>query len=388
VSPHEGAPPELPRHLPPDLAEAPGPEAVPTHPITSMVAALEQGGISAEGALAAAGLDRATLADRSARVTQAQEARFLEHAMADTGNPCIGAELGLSLDLRRTTLLSYIVFNSPDLAQALKNLVRFVTLVRPATRLALRREGDRVELTMDNADPRMRLWPQHAEWGVALLVNILRVASRSDVRPAEIDLIHRRERSSNQLAGLFRCPVRFGSAEVRLVYLAEDLRHPIEEADANLLWHLTGVGRLLLELRAGERGRAEADATAPGRPQAETAGGVIDRVRRLVLRQPGFRPPPAEEVARSLGMSRRTLVRRLAECGTGFREVVEGIRVEAAKTYLRDPDLSLVEITYLLGYADQGTFGAAFRRATGATPRRFRLASLRPRAGRTAGAPG
>ena len=82
--------------------------------------------------------------------------------------------------------------------------------------------------------------------------------------------------------------------------------------------------------------------------------------------------PTAGQVAAALGVGERTFARRLAAEGATFRQVLDELRCDMAKSYLSDPELSLGQIAYLLGYGEQSAFTNAFRRWTGKSPRRFR----------------
>ncbi|GIT86615.1 AraC family transcriptional regulator [Roseobacter sp. OBYS 0001] len=84
-------------------------------------------------------------------------------------------------------------------------------------------------------------------------------------------------------------------------------------------------------------------------------------------------PPGIEETADALGLSRRTLARRLARNGTSYSMLRDNLRISAARQMLAETDRPLAEVTYLLGYSDQSAFGAAFKRATGQTPNQYRL---------------
>lgn len=80
----------------------------------------------------------------------------------------------------------------------------------------------------------------------------------------------------------------------------------------------------------------------------------------------------AARLAELLGVSERTLQRRLADIGRSFSEVVEEFRREEAARLLATPGLALVEVASRLGYAEQTSFTRAFRRWTGVTPGRWR----------------
>jgi AraC-like DNA-binding protein len=82
--------------------------------------------------------------------------------------------------------------------------------------------------------------------------------------------------------------------------------------------------------------------------------------------------PSQSQIARRLGMSVRTLHRRLAEDGQSFQSLVSRARREAAETLLRADDHSLAEIAFLTGFSDQSAFTRAFKRWTGMTPAAFR----------------
>ena len=85
------------------------------------------------------------------------------------------------------------------------------------------------------------------------------------------------------------------------------------------------------------------------------------RVQRLLKSAPTGRLS-ADEAARLTGVSRRTLVRRLSEAGTGYRELVDAERRVRAERFLRDGDLSHAQIAEALGYTDPSSFSRACRR--------------------------
>ena len=86
----------------------------------------------------------------------------------------------------------------------------------------------------------------------------------------------------------------------------------------------------------------------------------------------------ASQVARRLGMSSRTLSRKLGEEGTSFAEILDQLRAALAKHYLDDEALSVSEIAWLLGYREVSSLTHAFKRWTGRTPRQFRSLEAAP----------
>ena len=77
----------------------------------------------------------------------------------------------------------------------------------------------------------------------------------------------------------------------------------------------------------------------------------------------------AEQVAHRLGLSRRTLARRLASEALTFEGILSALRADLAKHYLRDEALSISQVAWLVGYEEVSAFTHAFKRWTGKTPR-------------------
>ena len=81
-----------------------------------------------------------------------------------------------------------------------------------------------------------------------------------------------------------------------------------------------------------------------------------------------------EDVARSLGMSKRTLARRLSDEGLNFTEILQQLRRDLAVRYLDDRKLHVSKIAWLLGFHEVSAFTHAYKRWTGKTPREMRTA--------------
>lgn len=98
----------------------------------------------------------------------------------------------------------------------------------------------------------------------------------------------------------------------------------------------------------------------------------LAQVRRLLATRIGQGLVSQEELAQALAMHPRTLQRRLGEQGVTYSQLVDEVRRSLAATYIRDPHLSLGEVAFLLGFAEQSTFQKCFKRWFGETPGRYR----------------
>jgi AraC-like DNA-binding protein len=106
---------------------------------------------------------------------------------------------------------------------------------------------------------------------------------------------------------------------------------------------------------------------------AHTGDTALERALRVRLR-PALAQGRADSarIASLLGISERTLQRRLAEAGHSYTEIVENFRREESARLLVNPTLPLIEVAARLGYTEQTSFTRAFRRWTGTTPSAWR----------------
>jgi AraC-like DNA-binding protein len=107
--------------------------------------------------------------------------------------------------------------------------------------------------------------------------------------------------------------------------------------------------------------------------QPKVRASIYSRVERIIPQLLPHGRAEVSEVARQLGMSSRTLSRKLRDEGVTYAEILDKLRSALAKRYLSDRELPVTEIAWLLGYREVSSFTHAFKRRTGMTPREFRL---------------
>jgi AraC-like DNA-binding protein len=103
-------------------------------------------------------------------------------------------------------------------------------------------------------------------------------------------------------------------------------------------------------------------------------GGLVEQVRLQLLESLKEGPLSAASVAAGIGVTRRTLTRRLAQHGTTFTALLDDVRRQAATHYLTGSDHTLVDIAFLLGFSESSAFIRAFRRWYGMAPMAYRRA--------------
>jgi AraC-like DNA-binding protein len=105
---------------------------------------------------------------------------------------------------------------------------------------------------------------------------------------------------------------------------------------------------------------------------AQVTDSPLDRVRRTIAEQGQQGRFSAQHVAKAMGMSLRTLQRHVTKHGGALRDLMDEAREAQANRLLQDDRLSIAEVAFLVGYADDRAFRRAFKRWTGATPVAYR----------------
>jgi AraC-like DNA-binding protein len=309
------------------------------------------------GAMRRAGLPRRLLSDGSEAVRCTDFVAFLEEAARLAGDDLLGFNLGLSYDLRASGLAGYVAIAAATVREAMTNAVRYGALRDTSAVYALEGGDGLIRFRIDSRSAHMRGSRHATEFKAALVLAACHRWIGAGFRPLEMRFAHTRAASRRAIERQFNCSVRFGSEATEMVLSPEHLDLPVRGADPHLLALVTRHAEAALANDASAR-----------------RGDLRARVERVILEELPKGTPTVAAVAEALGMGERTLARRLAGEGTPFRRVVDELRRDMATGYLADPELSLSQIAYLLGYAEQSAFTSAFRRWTGRSPRRFRLA--------------
>jgi len=319
------------------------------------VARLEAAGQPVADILADVSIDPRILEQDSGRITFRQHALLLDRAAERTGDDCFALNLAAQpAELRDVGLLTYVGLSSKTLGEAIRNLARYVAVLNEAGLLELELRRDPAIVAVQLIDATVRSRQQAMEFAVANLVRALRFITRRDLRPVEVVFLHPRTRGVDAFERFFGCPVRFGQPRYTVSLARSQLDIPIATADHRLLGILTGYCQEVL----ADRARA--------------SPGLRHEVERVLMNLMPRGGADARTVARELGVSVRTLSRRLKDGGASFLGILDELRADLAKKYLGDKSLSLAEVAYLLGYADASAFSHAFRRWTGKTPNQMR----------------
>lgn len=283
---------------------------------------------------------------------------FLARAEAVAGVPSLGVLLAVEVPRGTYAWLEFIARLAPTLEDGMKSVGRFYRLVNAGAELAYFERGECAGLDITVHGRRDGWGRQLNEYTVALLHRITRELSPS-WRPTHVWLAHDAPAWSAQqeLAAFFGVRPTFGAPTNGFDGPAELVDVELPGADRALCALLTSQARAALEAQV---------------PLAALAARVRDEVKgRLGRGAVGI-----EAVSAALGLSARTLQRRLREEGSSYQQVLDAVRAQAAKDWLANAQRSVGELAARLGYSEPGAFDRAFRRWTGQSPSAWRAAAL------------
>lgn len=191
----------------------------------------------------------------------------------------------------------------------------------------------------------------------SVIIELGRRGTQSPVRPKCVELA-RKPDPTDGLAEYFNCSIKYQSPRDVLVLRASDMDLPfVTHNDA------------LFELLAPQfEGKLKATSAKPNTP---------DQVKWVLRRLLSGSRPDIGMVAKELGMSERTLQRRITEEGTTFRDLLNDTRRELVREYLGDDAMQITEVAFLVGFENTNSFYRAFRTWEGKTPAEWRAERVR-----------
>lgn len=208
------------------------------------------------------------------------------------------------------------------------------------------------ETRLGDARPGSALISEYTMLVAAALIRTLlgRAVAFSEIRTRRSEIEPAARAAFEAFAG---APIQCGAAQAAIVFDAGVLVEPIPTADPELAAYFLAT----LEKAS---------------PAAADEDPLLQRVRAGIQEQLVTGGASLSALASTLGVGERTLQRRLGERGVVFNEVVTATRKALAAEYLSNPELSLAEVAYLLGYSEQASFFRAFRRWFNTTPAAYR----------------
>lgn len=244
-----------------------------------------------------------------------------------------------------------VTYHARDYRDALNRMVRYKHLCPPEI-LRITEEGENCIIELE--------WLDTEQPGPSMLVGItlaflLELGRRGTGQPLKARFVEFSQPMGDvqTLEDYFGCHIRIGAKRNRVTLHRGNLDRPFLTYNEELLEILTPV----LDQSLAEHQHNQS---------------IIETVKWIIKRSLTGGRPDIQAVAKELGMSDRTLQRRLSDENTSYNHLLTQARHEQAREYLSDSSLDIKEVAFLIGYEDQNSFYRAFRIWEGETPSNWR----------------
>jgi AraC-like DNA-binding protein len=331
-----------------------GPLPNATGAITRLAyARAKEAGIDLELPLKKAGLTVRQIDDPNQRLRVRDQISFLNLIADALQDDFLGFHLAQSPDLRELGLLYYVSASSEMLSMALQRAARYSAIINEGVSIKYI-DGKDVVVAFHYVGVSRHKDRHQIEFFMTAMIRLCRQLTGRRVVPSRVSLTHRRNNTCSEFIEFFGGEVEFNEAADEVAFAPAIKQMPIVSADPHLNKLLIAYFEDALSRRPTNRGSF----------QLSVENAIVPLLPHGKMR--------VNEIARRLGVTERSLARRLSIEGLTFTDVLDSLRRDLAERYLTEEDLSISQIAWLLGYQEVSALTHAFKRWTGITPRESR----------------
>ena len=287
-------------------------------------------------------------------LVRAEEHLAVCQAIYQDPRETLGIDMAQTLPLEVTGLWGFLLRSSSTFGDMLRRAERYMRIVNKYSEFVLEERGSHTAMLSPHPDPSpygpreqivCTLLGHWISWGRQLTHQAL------SIREARFRWLGPSNREPFE--HFFQAPVVFGATEDLLILDSDTLAIPMLESTPELSVQFEAYASTLIRRLA---------------PQND----FVERVREAVAEGLLNGASQKEDIAKRLAITVRTMHRRLDDAGTSFRKLRDELLRERAEKLLREGQVSIGEVAYLLGYGEPSNFHRAFRRWTGITPAAWR----------------
>jgi AraC-like DNA-binding protein len=289
--------------------------------------------------------------DPDTRVPVRVVQQFLSAALAITQDQELGLRAAGYIDAGDHDVLEYAASSASTWGEALGVVFRYIRLLSDTSDFSLEITGEQAVMRLDSRLPLLRA---ALDFQIASVLVAAQYWVAELPRTGQVWFPYPKPASTHMHEQLFGQRVlRFEAPFAAFAFDRTLLDTPLSTADPKLHSVL----------------RRQAEQMLRELPSTE---GLSDRVRKLVMELLASGNINSTHVAERLKMSRRTLIRRLEQEGTTYKDILEDARRRMAENHLVTTDLTIHELAFLLGYSETAPFSRAFKRWTSLSPAEYR----------------
>lgn len=275
---------------------------------------------------------------------------------AGKSNPNIGLVIGNQTEANDFGAFGHALHCAPSVEKFLRTLHQFIVVFAQESIINFETDSRFIYIDYQISDPTVIHRRQNSEFAIASVFRQINLITNGLIKPSRVDFEHDRPSDLSEHKHIFQCPLYFNQPTNRLCLPIETLKLPVSHGNERVYKALEPY----LEKERQER---------------YISDELPLQITRMIEADMSSGAPSLVDICEQLGVSRRTLQRRLKEHGIEFSSLVEDVRRALALAYMKDSEYSMTEISLLVGYSESGSFTRAFRRWTGQSPQQYRAAN-------------
>lgn len=322
---------------------------------------LTEMGLSRQTLLFVAGMTEEQLQGSTTLIAGPKLAAIMRHALHHGDDMQFGLKGSQKIDVATFGIAGFIALHCRTLREVTQRLPAFLPTVCSTGTLEMEPLPGALRLRWKSLTQDPELRQQDAEYCLGAILRMLRLITQQQLIPLRVSFEHAAPEQVRLLSSyqdIFSCPVDFGAHHASITLPAEWLDLALPQVNLELLTVLEQHGEEQLRRLGG--------------PQ-----GIATQVCSILHAKIGYSNASKESVAQQLGLTPRTLQRRLAENNLSYRELLARVRMDIAHRLLADPDKPLDQIARKTGFTEARAFSRFFQDQSGLTPQQHRARARR-----------
>ena len=301
--------------------------------------------------------DSDILKDPKARISFKQGNYIWNEVIKKSPDQDLGLHLGESASDFTGHILFAILFNSPTVGDALDNFCRYYNLLHDALVPEFSIQEDSAVLALRFHTSDIIHYRHVAEGLLSYYYSLFSRLTEGKLKLDIVNFVHPSPSKTTEHERIFKTSILFDQRENKIVFNRKYLDLPVFISNPELLESLESHAKKLQE-------------------KIYHTDTFTSRIESSIMKLFPSGKSDISTISRKFAMSTRSLQNKLKGEGTTYQALLDKVKKKQAKYFLEQPDISIIEIAFLLGYSEQSTYNRAFKKWTGFTPGEYRLNSV------------
>ena len=313
---------------------------------------VELHGIDPQQFMQELGVQPQTLRDVQARIPSRQADVAFSNAARRIPDPAFALRAAECWHPSNLGTMGYAWLSSRTLHTGLKRLERFARILGNRFTYHTIEEPTGLRFVYDHGRGDAPVGHTMTDFSLSILIDMCRTNFGSKLNASDVHLRRAEPADPVSWQTFFGCDIQFGAADDSFLIDRKIVDTPLPSANIPMANTF--------------------DAILSAQFAAFFDSDTLSRCKAYLLRELTSGTPAIDDLAAALGMSQRTLQRKLAVLNLTYQNVLDETRHELSQRYLEDPTKSVTEIAFLLGFSEQSAFTRAFKRWSGISPSAYR----------------